>query len=61
MPLNSPTNTVCSRKNSHTLLRKHCAVAITALLGISLQPDEEPVEEILPEDLNPDRLLKWKK
>lgn len=29
--------------------------------GDYLQPDEEPVEEILPEDLNPDDLLKWKK
>ena len=29
--------------------------------GDYLQPDEEPVEEILPENLNPDDLLKWKK
>ena len=29
--------------------------------GDYMQPDEEPVEEILPEDLNPDDLLKWKK
>lgn len=29
--------------------------------GDYLQPDEEPVEEILPEDLNPHLLLKWKK
>ena len=29
--------------------------------GDYLLPDEDPVEEILPEDLNPDDLLKWKK
>ena len=29
--------------------------------GDYLLPDEDPVEEILPNDLNPHRLLKWKK